>query len=220
MENTVSRKQLIRKIIMKEIWVTSDQHWFQESILKFKDEYGNLIRPEFSTVDEMDETMVERWNSVVKPYDKVYHLGDFFYGEHNQQRFLDLSKRLNGKINLIIGNHDSIDFMAKSGAFNKVQFWRKMPEFGILLSHVPQHINNLMYLKDKTGKYPNDCIPFYGIHGHIHRNISPTGPYRNVCVEVSNYTPINIETLASEAKYYLENRWEVDIPNVQPSGIS
>lgn len=203
---------------MKEIWITSDHHWFQESILKFEDNSGNLVRPQFSSVDEMDEFMIERWNSVVKPYDKVYHLGDFFVGDRN--KFLELRKRLHGKINLIIGNHDDLDFMVNSKAFNKVQFWRKLPEFGLLLSHVPQHPSSLLYNKDKKGKWPTDCIPFYGIHGHIHRNISPIGPYRNVCVEVTNYTPVNIETLTTEAKYYLEHRWETDLPIFQPSGMS
>jgi hypothetical protein len=31
--------------------------------------------------------------------------------------------------------------------------------------------------------------------GHIHQNPSPEGPYRNVCVEQINYTPVNIEEL-------------------------
>lgn len=170
---------------MKEIWITSDHHWFQESILKFEDDSGNLVRPQFSSVDEMDEFMIERWNSVVKPYDKVYHLGDFFVGDRN--KFLELRKRLHGKINLIIGNHDDLDFMVNSKAFNKVQFWRKLPEFGLLLSHVPQHKETLYHYH--TQSYLKN------VHGHIHQNDAYEEHHVNVCVEKTNYTPVNIEDL-------------------------
>lgn len=170
---------------MKDIWVISDHHWSQESILSFKDDNGNLVRPQFSNVHEMDEYMIEKWNSVVKMGDKVYHLGDFYSGDLS--KFMDLRKKLNGKINLIIGNHDDIDFMVKSKAFNKVQFWRKLPEFGLLLSHLPQrketlyHYHTQSYLKN--------------IHGHIHQNDSYEDYQINVCVEKVNYTPVNIEEL-------------------------
>lgn len=33
------------------------------------------------------------------------------------------------------------------------------------------------------------------VHGHIHSNPSPEGPYKCVCVEQINYTPVNIEEL-------------------------
>lgn len=38
-------------------------------------------------------------------------------------------------------------------------------------------------------------IPIKNVHGHIHQNPSPPGPYKCVCVEQINYTPINIEEL-------------------------
>ena len=66
---------------MKDIWVTSDTHFRHANILKFKDSDGNLVRPGFEDVDAMDEHMIERWNSVVKPGDMVYHLGDVVLGD-------------------------------------------------------------------------------------------------------------------------------------------
>ena len=67
-------------------------------------DHANIIplakRP-FADVDEMNETLVERWNARVRPNDTVYHLGDFAYKRH-----YDWSKRLNGRIEFVLGNHD------------------------------------------------------------------------------------------------------------------
>ena len=48
--------------------------------------------------------MIENWNSVVKPGDDVYELGDFAFATEDQ--ILNILNRLNGNIHLIFGNHD------------------------------------------------------------------------------------------------------------------
>ena len=47
---------------MRDIWVTSDTHFGHANILHFEDEDGQLVRPDFSSVDDMNQTMVDRWN--------------------------------------------------------------------------------------------------------------------------------------------------------------
>jgi calcineurin-like phosphoesterase family protein len=69
-----------------------------------------------------------------------------------------------------------------------VLFWRKYPEFGLIMSHVPLHEGGLYSSTDFSKHLLN-------VHGHIHSMESPEGPYRNVCVEVVNYVPVNIEEL-------------------------
>ena len=56
---------------MSDIWVISDTHFGHNNMLKFKDKNGDPIRPNFSSTEEMDEHMIERWNSVVKDGDIV-----------------------------------------------------------------------------------------------------------------------------------------------------
>jgi calcineurin-like phosphoesterase family protein len=99
--------------------------------------------------------------------------------------------RLNGSKRLIVGNHDDVPFLAGGGFFKKVSMWRMFPEFGLMLSHVPLHASSL-----RRGP-PNDpdVQVLLNVHGHIHQNPSPEGPYRNVSVEVTDYTPVNIEEL-------------------------
>ena len=94
-----------------------------------------------------------------------------------------------------MGNHDDIKFLAGGGFFAKVGMWRMFPEFGLMLSHVPLHESSLLRHVDKTQGWPNGCETLLNVHGHIHQNASPPGPYRNVSVEAIDYTPVNIEEL-------------------------
>jgi calcineurin-like phosphoesterase family protein len=182
----------------KEIFVTSDSHFRHSNILRFTDSNGNLFRGDrFADVDEMDEHMIQQWNSVVKPGDTVYHLGDVLIDKTNQDRewFKHNWPRLNGSKRLIVGNHDNIPFLSSGSFFKKTQMWRMFPEFGLLLSHVPLHESALLRLSDRNGIYPDDCETLLNVFGHIHVNAAPPGPYRCVCVEQTDYTPVNIEEL-------------------------
>ena len=172
----------------RDIFVTSDTHFNHANILNFKDANGRPTR-HFSSVEEMNETMIERWNSVVKPGDKVYHLGDVVFGNDQPGWMIANFARLNGKKRLVVGNHDPIAVMAAGGWFGKVELWRQFPEFGLLLTHVPVHESTL----GETHRWGD--VPMINVHGHIHQNASPTNRHRCVCVEQTNYTPVNIEEL-------------------------
>lgn len=163
-----------------DIWFTSDTHFNHENILKFE---GG--RPEFSSVEEMNEVMIENWNSVVKPGDRIYHLGDVFFG--SREEFKKLWPRLNGSKRLIVGNHDDIKFLSSGGFFKKVYMWRMFTEHNFVASHVPLHPNSLY--RHKKQKWLKN------VHGHTHRN-GPSDPnYRSVCVEMTNYTPVHLDEL-------------------------
>jgi calcineurin-like phosphoesterase family protein len=181
---------------MNDIWVISDTHFNHANILTFKDSAtGKLVRGDrFSSAKEMDDYMIERWNSVVKPGDKVYHLGDVMFGD--REYFQKLWPKLHGQKRLIVGNHDDIKYLSSGGFFSKVHMWRMFPEFGLVLSHVPLHQTSTMHYgsKDKGSLLPTP-IQLLNVHGHIHQNASPPGPYRNMSVEAIDYTPVNIEEL-------------------------
>lgn len=163
---------------MSDIFVISDTHFNHANILKF------CRDKDFQSVEEMNEVMIERWNAVVKPQDKVYHLGDFAMGpraEHHK-----FVTALNGKKRLVVGNHDDIKNLAPY--FQKVVMWRMFSEWGLLLTHVPVHPSTLGESRFSGNQMIN-------VHGHIHANKSPDGPYKCVCVEQIDYTPVNIEEL-------------------------
>jgi len=165
---------------MSEIFVVSDTHLNHANILKFTGKDGKLIRPGFESVSHMNEVMIERWNKVVRPQDKIYHLGDVYFGSQSDAE--KILSRLNGKKRLIVGNHDCIYGKGNplQKHFQKIYMWRIFREFGVVLSHVPIH-------EDSFRKVD------LNVHGHTHEKGSPKGPYRSVCVEMIDYRPINIE---------------------------
>lgn len=169
---------------MSNIWVISDTHFGDEDII------GYCGRP-FVDTFEMDAHMIDRWNSVVKPEDKVYHLGDVYMGSKGNA--VECLKRLHGKKRLVLGNHDDIFDGVLQKFFKKITVWRIFKEYGLLMTHVPVHENNISEIGKK-----NDGTPYHrltNIHGHIHQNKSPEGRYRCVCVEQIDYTPVNIDEL-------------------------
>jgi calcineurin-like phosphoesterase family protein len=168
----------------RECFVISDTHFGHKNILKFTGANDELIRP-FDSVEEMDEHMVERWNSVVGKGDIVYHLGDVFMG--SKTSFDKVWSRLKGSKNLVIGNHDDIRYLSSGGYFKEICMWKKMTYFGLLLTHVPVHLSTIQH----PGKEPWGV----NVHGHIHEKPSPAGPYCCVSVEQVGYVPVSIDQL-------------------------
>lgn len=83
---------------MGKIFFTSDLHFGHENVIRFDD------RP-FTTVDEMDEELIRRWNAKVGEEDTVYVLGDMIWKTRNNDAPA-IIRSLNGQIILIKGNHD------------------------------------------------------------------------------------------------------------------
>lgn len=135
----------------------------------------------FTSVEEMNETMISNWNRVVTPQDKIYHLGDVGMWEDDINKILP---RLNGKKTLIAGNHDILDtkFYAK---YFKNQRGVKVID-NMVLTHVPIHTASLEFRWHLN------------IHGHIHDRVIMDTRYKNVCVEAIGYTPISIDEIRRE----------------------
>lgn len=78
---------------MSKLWFVSDMHFGHANIIKY------CQRP-FESVEEMDQSLVDRWNQVVAAEDTVYCLGDMAF--HNYHRIGELK----GRKHLVPGNHD------------------------------------------------------------------------------------------------------------------
>lgn len=85
---------------MPSTFFTSDLHLGHEAIIKL------AARP-FASAEEMNRSLIDRWNSVVDEGDVVYVVGDFCYKSKTPAR--QYLGRLNGIKHLIKGNHDSLD---------------------------------------------------------------------------------------------------------------
>lgn len=189
-------------------FVISDTHFgHTNSWEKFKLPNGDPLRP-FTSTEEMDETMVERWNAVVRPQDTVYHLGDVVINKKS----LHHVKRLNGKKRLVRGNHDIFkDNDYREVGFDSLYGVRVFVD-KFILSHIPLH---------------PDCITDrfkVNVHGHLHANEvtrkiatktwAVTGQHdvvdqidpRYLCVSVehTDYRPLSFD----EVEARIKARWE------------
>lgn len=173
---------------MADIWFTSDTHFFHDNILKFTDDAGNRIRPLWSSADEMNEDMVGRWNAVVKPQDKVWHLGDVAFKTVEKAGALAaLLSRLNGHKRMLVGNHDNLKSEAIQRHFDKIELWKGFSAEGFTCSHIPLRLDSL-----RDGAV--------NVHGHIHQNLMKERGYVNVCVEVRNFTPVHMDEVIADVK--------------------
>lgn len=171
---------------MSNIWITSDTHFNHELILTFDDYNGKPVRP-FSSVKEMNQCMLDNWNDTVKPTDTVIHCGDVLFGMNKVDWLEENFAKLPGKKKLLLGNHDNPKFLLPF--FKDISLWLYVD--GIVFSHIPLHAQTLAESK----RWDNG--PVLNVHGHIHSNPSPEGPYKCVCVEQTDYKPVNIEELTN-----------------------
>jgi calcineurin-like phosphoesterase family protein len=182
-------------------FVISDTHFgHTNSWEKFKLADGSPLRP-FTSTEEMDETMIERWNAKVKPGDTVYHLGDVVINK----KYLNLVSRLNGRKILIRGNHDIFkDDDYREVGFEQIHGVRVFTD-KFILSHIPLHPDCV------TGRFR------VNVHGHLHANqimqenrwndasyTEPDPRYLCVCVEQTNFTPLHFD----EVESIIQKRWQ------------
>jgi len=176
-------------------WFTADEHIGHENIIKF------CKRP-FSNINEMKEKIISNHNEVVKPGDRVFHIGDMFWRTVPVKEALDIIYRLNGEHYYIYGNHDEI--------FHKNEFLRK----------------SFVWCKDvhnlNVSGYPNiflfhyACRVWNGSHrgswhlfGHSHNNLTEISkgnskdesPFSfDVGVDTHNFYPWSLEEVAEKMK--------------------
>ena len=154
-------------------WFISDPHFCHSNIIKY------CNRP-FADAAEMDAEMVKRWNSVVGKDDIVWCLGDFAFGQkENVKRILS---QLNGRINLVLGNHDhhKVSFYYEAG-FHRVYDRPVIMNGYFILTHAPL-------------EFLNKNCPFVNLFGHVHDSqMYPTYTANSVCLctERWNYTPVS-----------------------------
>lgn len=178
---------------MTNTFVISDTHFNHANILNFVNFKCEKVRPEFNSVEEMNEHMIDRWNSVVGDNDVVYHLGDVYFGASaNEKSNRSILSRLRGRKYLCLGNHDNPADPVLYEYFKKVTFWNYLKEHGVALSHIPLHESTL-----GEARHGRDTI---NIHGHIHRNDPPSPRHINVSVEWVNYTPREVTELIKDRR--------------------
>ena len=158
-------------------FIIADTHFGHENIIKYES------RP-FVNAEEMNNRLIELWNSVVGKDDLVYVLGDFTLSR-KMNVIKNLVSLLNGKKILIMGNHDTRkpkDYV--EAGFEVATRKPMMVEPGVLLMHEPF---------DDPSLIVRNYIYFFG---HVHANKTLMDEYSNcMCVSVEriDYKPIDLD---------------------------
>ena len=154
------------------IWFTADTHFGHRGILK------HCHRP-WDTIEEMNDGLIENWNEVVKPKDVVWHLGDFGWGPDIDNWVL----RLNGTINLLLGNHDDR---------HKKRLTELLPFVGDV--RYLRHEGERFWLSHYAHRtWRNSNHGSYHLFGHSHGDLDPFRRSMDVGVDAMDYHPVNLD---------------------------
>lgn len=180
---------------------TSDTHWGHKRIIE-------LCKRPFKDVEEMNNSLIENWNKVVPKNGVVFHLGDFaFGGSELWNKVLD---QLNGKIHLILGNHDRGNL--RENYIKKFEL--VTPQMQIEIEGRSIYLNHYPFLcYGGSWRSPEQAI--FQLFGHIHSGPNCTGldcdrlnvlfPYQyDVGVDNNNYTPISWKQVKDKINQQIE----------------
>ena len=153
-----------------KVLFTSDTHFSQ------KRTYDLSRRCKYySSVEDMDKDMIDKWNRVVSKNDTVYHLGDF--GDHK------VASKLNGNIILLYGNYERDSNPSDPHDFEELftdiieDDYLVLDECKLLLVHEP---SNIQVARRELSLPDNQ---FY-LFGHIHEKQKIKHNGLNVGVEL------------------------------------
>lgn len=149
-----------------KIWFTSDNHFFHKNILKFS--RATRIG---DTVEEMNDKMIEIWNSQVAMADTVYMLGDFSFG--SEEKTVSILGQLNGRLHLVRGNHEHWIGPTSSTFFEWIKDYAEITIDGqkIVMFHFPILEWNRMH------------HGAFHLYGHVHGGLQVPGRAMDVGID-------------------------------------
>lgn len=165
-------------------WVWSDIHFGHKNIMQYAG------RP-FDTWQDMNAAMIAAAQRIVKPEDTLIFGGDIGFMSVNAIN--EILHLLPGYKIQIVGNHD-ID---RKGELMKLH----MDERHLcMVRDIPDTKYQLLFTHYPLDRVPPNCV---NVHGHIHQNLANAHNI-NICVEHTNYEPMNIKLVEQRAIAYLE----------------
>lgn len=188
------QKELTKGLSPNKIWFTSDTHFFHGKIVEYSQ------RP-FASIENMNEELIARWNSVVHRDHIVFHLGDFCFGKPEKWNYI--LDRLKGRIYLVLGNHDvghiTEDIAAR---FEGIAIQMRLNVNGqkIYLNHFPF----LSYSGDTHGTWQlfghihSTPLGYSIVSSQRHAMLQP-GQY-DVGVDNNNFTPVSYRQIEEVIK--------------------
>lgn len=172
----------------------SDCHFWHNNVIK----YSN--RP-YVSVEEMNATLISRWNERVADGDDVWSLGDFAFAKLGQ--ISEILSQLNGNIHMVTGNHDEViiknrQYLLDSGLVKEITPYKEVSFKGQMITMF--HYGSRVWNKSHYGSW--------ALFGHSHGNLTPYGKSVDVGVDSTfvtgkaEYRPLSFD----EIKEFMDNR--------------
>ena len=159
------------------IYFVSDMHFGHKNIL-------HLDKRPYVDLHEMEDKLIEMWNTTVKPGDIVYHLGDFFWTKNAARR---VAPRLKGEIICIKGNHDNHWWKIGDELPNlnliqdSIHLLKRQDNPDIVMCHYPMR------------SWPGSARGSYHLYGHTHRKLPVCGRNLCVCLNVNDFHLVSLD---------------------------
>lgn len=166
------------------VYFTADLHFYHDNII------SHTGRP-FRSMEQMNNTLVQKWNAKISHQDEIYILGDVTM--KGPELALEMLSRLRGKKHLIRGNHDR--FADQLGELNPFVWIKDYAEVSVqgakfILFHYP--------ISEWNGFFRGS------IHLHGHQHNRPDYNYENlrqglcrydVGVDANYMSPVSAEDI-------------------------
>jgi len=183
----------------ERVWFTSDTHFGHRNIFKF---CPNTRQGK--NIEEHDEILIQNWIRDVMPQDRVYHLGDFCFG--NSEYAERVLKRLTGRIYFLFGNHDHV--IENNNRLQTTYFeWRG------LYKEIDLPVPNAVFAPESKPPTQKVCLFHFPVfewnrmhhgafhlYGHVHGSV--TIPGRALDVGVDTRSKEKLMTLWSWEEVY------------------
>ena len=185
----------------EHLFFTSDTHFDHKNIIKY------CNRP-FSSVQEMNQGLINNWNSVINPDDIVFHLGDVSFGGNTN--LINYVSQLNGHIILIKGNHDrklQQSICDKLFDYSCQQLTLNIDGITVFLNHFPFLCFSGTYNTDKSIQ----------LFGHIHSGPLSSGPDID---RFNKYGVYNQYDVGVDNNYYKPISWNEILKKIDYANIT
>jgi calcineurin-like phosphoesterase family protein len=165
------------------IHFTADLHINHKNVIQYQN------RP-FTSVQDMNDTIITYWNLKVDPDDIVYILGDFAFSDSR-----DILPRLNGKKILLQGDHDKDAVNQARGSFLDIA-----PLINLSAKEGLPHVRDLLRQYDLSITLCHWCMRTWRkshfnswhLYGHSHGRLEPIGKSWDVGVDNNNFSPLSL----------------------------
>jgi len=151
-------------------YFTSDEHYQHNNCIKY------CNRP-FSSVEEMNQTLIDNHNSIVTKEDITIHGGDFGFFNNSKDAF-KIIKQLNGQHILLRGSHDK---------------WMNSSHHEIWSKRIEKQLVVVCHYAMTTW----ECSHYnsWQLFGHSHGRLKGTSRQYDIGVDGNDFKPVSFDQI-------------------------